>query len=379
MDANIFTWNPVAITGLAATALAWTLAAVLWRSHSHQRVCRRLILLLVAEGAAVATSGTTLGLLLAPGAFSWLGYTHCAADILLLALYPPFIVHALELPWLAPLRRPAFDRVLLVAALLAIGALVAWPDAFFVIADGAVVERAGWRIVGGALALMFFAGFVLAWLAWRAACCDLNRQQAGWFAVAFGLRDLVWGGAYLLVATVGVGSLIAGQWGVLLHAYAGVILVYVPLLVYAILKTRLLDLDLRVKLTLSRGTVAAVFLAVFFLVSELAALVLSDWLGGVVGLVAAAVLIFFIAPLQGIADRFADHAMPNVQATPEYLAYKKMQVYSAALESVLSDRRISGRERAMLERMRATLGIAYDDAQALERDICAALQARRPA
>lgn len=56
-----------------------------------------------------------------------------------------------------------------------------------------------------------------------------------------------------------------------------------------------------------------------------------------------------------------------------------MQVYSAALESVLSDRRISGRERAMLERMRATLGIAYDDAQALERDICAALQARRPA
>lgn len=369
----------MAITGLAATALAWTLAAVLWRSHSEHRICRRLILLLIAEGTAVATSGAALGSLLAPGAFASLGYTHCAADILLLALYPPFIVNALELPWLAPLRRSAFDRVLLVGALIAIGALAAWPDAFFVITDGAVVERAGWRIVGGALALMFFAGFVLAWLAWRAACCDLNRQQAGWFAVAFGMRDLVWGGAYLLVATVGVGSLSAGQLGVLIHAYAGVILVYLPLLVYAILKTRLLDIDLRVKLTLSRGTVAAVFLAVFFLVSELAALVLSDWLGSVVGLVTAAVLIFFIAPLQGLADRLADRAMPNVQATPEYLAYKKMQVYSAALESVLSDRRISDRERAMLERMRTSLGIDPDDARQLEEDVFGDLELRRPA
>ena len=45
---------------------------------------------------------------------------------------------------------------------------------------------------------------------------------------------------------------------------------------------------------------------------------------------ASALLVFFLAPLQRLAERIATFAMPNTQNTPEYAAYKKLQVYGAA-------------------------------------------------
>lgn len=373
------TWDPSALTGIAATALAWGLAMVLWIRQADQPVCRRLVALLVTEGVAVASSGAVLGRLVGDAMYPYLIQVHFAADILLLALYPPFIVNALELPQLARLRHPAVGRVLLVAAAGAIAALVVRPDWYYVLVGGVIVERVGWQIVGYSLGLMFFAGLVLALIAWRSACCDLNRQQGAWFAAAFGVRDIVWGVTYLALATVGAANLGPLQYAMTMQAYAGAILVYVPLLVYAILKTRLLDLDLRVKLTLQRGTVVAAFVAVFFLVSETAASILADWLGNVLGLLAATVLVFFVAPLQEVAERIADRAMPRVRETPEYLAFKKLQLYSAAIESVLADREVTERERAMLDKMRTTLGIDHGDARRLEDDIYAELRARRKA
>ncbi len=47
---------------------------------------------------------------------------------------------------------------------------------------------------------------------------------------------------------------------------------------------------------------------------------------GILGL--AAIVVFFLAPLQCFAERVASVAMPNTQNTPEYAAFRKLQVYS---------------------------------------------------
>ena len=79
-------------------------------------------------------------------------------------------------------------------------------------------------------------------------------------------------------------------------------------------------------------------------------------------------MIFFLAPLQRIADRVSQAVMPNTADTPEYAAYKKLQVYEAALAEALPGG-ISGKERALLNHLRDSLGIATADADALERDL----------
>jgi hypothetical protein len=92
-------------------------------------------------------------------------------------------------------------------------------------------------------------------------------------------------------------------------------------------------------------------------------------------LIAAALLVYFLAPLQRIAERVANRAMPETVSTPEYLAYRKMQVYEAALTEALGGDGISEKERAILTRLRDSLGVSADDARAMEDD----LRARRVA
>lgn len=102
------------------------------------------------------------------------------------------------------------------------------------------------------------------------------------------------------------------------------------------------------------------------MVSEGASQYLSDELGKVTGLVAAGVLMFFLAPLQCFADRVASTAMPNTTNTPEYAAFRKMQVYESALVEAQHEGCISDRERALLVRLRDSLGISEIDAESIE-------------
>jgi hypothetical protein len=60
--------------------------------------------------------------------------------------------------------------------------------------------------------------------------------------------------------------------------------------------------------------------------------------------------------------------LTHTQNTPEYAAYKKLQVYEAALEEALPGG-ISEKERALLNHLRNSLEIALADAMALEQDL----------
>jgi hypothetical protein len=95
---------------------------------------------------------------------------------------------------------------------------------------------------------------------------------------------------------------------------------------------------------------------------------LESELGSWIGLLASAFLVFFLAPLQRFAERVASLAMPNTQNTPEYAAFRKLQVYEAALEEALPGG-ISEKERVLLNHLRDSLGIAPADAATLESDL----------
>jgi len=60
--------------------------------------------------------------------------------------------------------------------------------------------------------------------------------------------------------------------------------------------------------------------------------------------------------------------MPNTHDTPEYAAFRKLQVYEAAVADALPGG-ISEKERALLRRLQDSLGISGGDAAAIERDL----------
>ena len=58
--------------------------------------------------------------------------------------------------------------------------------------------------------------------------------------------------------------------------------------------------------------------------------------------------------------------MPKTVSTPAYLAYRKMQIYEAALSEALGGEGISDKERAILTRLRQSLEVSADDARMME-------------
>jgi hypothetical protein len=156
-------------------------------------------------------------------------------------------------------------------------------------------------------------------------------------------------------------------------SYQLAVILYVPLVAYGVLRVQLFDVDLRIKRTIKRSTIAAAFVATFFIVSESAGNYLSSQFGTVLGVLGTAALIFFLDPIQRAAEKLSDAAMPNTHDTPEYEIFRKLQVYESAVRAALEDGHISDRQRRVLTSMIETMGIDAKVAEALENDSRAAL------
>jgi hypothetical protein len=150
--------------------------------------------------------------------------------------------------------------------------------------------------------------------------------------------------------------------------YALGTLLAVPLIAYGILRSQLFDIDLRIRWTIKQSTLAAIFVSIVYLVSEGADRFLSAEFGSLPGLLASALVVFFLAPLQRFAERVASAAMPNTQDTPEYAAFRKLQVYESSLSDALLGG-ISDKERVLLDTLRDTLGISPTDAVMVEKEL----------
>lgn len=366
-----FIANPFGFPGLVTGLAAWAMAALVYLARPTRAQNRALAVLLALEGV-VAVTGTGLMFLTDSyaTAYAWQAVT-VHALLALPAVYLLF-VGTLETPLARPLATRA-SRALLVA--LAVAAPLLWyPNRDAIVTTLVPVPFAPWEIVPGpgwvaitlALAGAYLLGtFVAAHAWWITPRGSPARTRAGFYLAAFAIHDLAF-------ALVGFGpffapALVSGYF----YAFGPPVMqaMFLPLLAYGILKAQLFDIDLRLKRGLRQGTVAAIFVGVFFVVSESAQELLSEELGPFLGIAAAGLLVFALAPLQRVAERVSDAALPRVRETPDYLAYKKLEVYRAAIESTLADGEITERERAMLDRLRDRLGIGPEDARALERDV----------
>jgi len=363
----MFQFHGVGFFALVAVAMCWALAIVLYRVGASGDPARKLALLLVVEGFTLVSTGF-LDLFLTQTARqhpfypAWVqaeSFVHTFGDCALLVLYPSFLAAALQ----TKLTRPFADRRWRIA-------MAGMAVALFIAVYKTPLEI-GATLLYLLLALLFAYALVASLDAWRRAR-GAARARARSFAVAFGLRDICWG----LVYGFAIVLISAGEYAVVdSDASSPIYIIYalgtflaVPLIAYGILKTQLFDIDLKIQWTIRQSTVAAAFVAVFYVVTEGADRVLAEELGNWVGLLASALLIFFLAPLQRFGERVSRAAMPHTRNTPEYASYRKIQVYEAALQDALPGG-ISEKERTLLNHLRDSLGIASGDAATLEKDL----------
>ena len=154
--------------------------------------------------------------------------------------------------------------------------------------------------------------------------------------------------------------------------YALGTLLAVPLIAYGILRSQLLDIDLKIRWTIKQSTFAAMVVAITFVISEGIEILVAAELGDMWGLVAAGVALLLLKPLQAFADRVVSLLMPNTQNTVEYKSTRKAQIYGEAVAEAFAEGGISDKERNLLVRLRDLLELSESDAQTIEREVRAA-------
>jgi hypothetical protein len=132
----------------------------------------------------------------------------------------------------------------------------------------------------------------------------------------------------------------------------------------AVLRFQFLGVDLRAKIALRQSAFAALFGAIFLVITESteALLPVPD---GVISVAAALVVALAFKPLQWLAGRIADRLLPGVGQEAQ-VARRRKEIYDAALESIYQDGRMTARERRVLQTLRERLGISAKEAGSWE-------------
>lgn len=375
-----FVWEPWALLGFASGALSWSLAAVIYGTRPDRPQNRLLALFLALAGSAwFLSSGFQQVQADARWAYAAL-VTAFAAHVASHCVHLLFL-STLPSPMVRPLRHPAV-RIALVAVFalwvthivarpllwdrgVLAGDVVAWVNA-----AGPLYARFWWLFD-----VMWWFGFLVAVTAYRNRAAWTDRRQARAYVLAFAVHD---GGFGLLLAALiwfPPSSAALAEW-LSLYPWPLFNIWLAILLAYAILRTQLFEIDLKVKVAIRRSTVAAAFAGAFLIASEgLEAFVPFDgvWLG-----VGAAIGIgVALRSIRRIAERVADRLLPGVAATPEYVDARKHEVFRATLAGAAGDGVITEKERHVLEVLRREFGISEAAAAAMEREVLGALGPKR--
>ncbi len=369
------TWTTWAIPGILASLVAWAAVIVLLRTAPERPLNRRLAVVLSLEGTWSA--GAIFFMVEDPAVFMRVSGVAVGAMAALPFQYLSFLGVALD----TPLVRPFRSRTALVILGLASAVAGSWvlfsPSTF--IGELYSPEWATWNFrfgsagtavaqVHGLASLFGLAAALWAWF--RTAPGTAARSRAKWFAIAFGVRDVFAASTYLLYPVVSPYEL----WRDALYnlGTATILLVYVALMAYGVLRVQLFDLDLKLKFALKQSTVGAVIAAGFFTGSEVLEAVVPVE-GTILGLLVAGSIVLLLRPVQRFAESVASGIMPGVEGTPAYLESRKQEVYRAALEGAIEDGVVTGKERAILDRLREQLEIPAQTAETLEREMAGAL------
>ena len=357
----------VGIVGFVAAALSLSASFIVFRASRGAPANRRLAFVLLLEGQFVGAIGVML-------LFYEVGPDDTGPSLPFLAVslaatvIPWFyllFLGVLRTPLVRPFAGPLAPWWLLAAATAALLARIWITVAEF--PNQMLVATFVTAVPYALVSLFALVASVSTYV--RAPRKSLVRRQARAYVVAFGVRDALFGLFFALIFLEQVG-LLAGTtpWrGGRFLIPPLILLVYIPLVAYGAVKWQLFDLDLRIKVTIRRGTVFAVLLGAFAVFTVMAENFLTDRYGWVWGGLAAGLLLFALSPLQRLGARVADSAFPRVADTPAYRRFRAMEIYKAAVEELLPDG-ITPKERRALERLRGKLGVGPADASLIERD-----------
>lgn len=143
-----------------------------------------------------------------------------------------------------------------------------------------------------------------------------------------------------------------------------------PLLAaYGLLRHQLFGIDLTVRWTIKQGTVAATFVAAFFVAGELAETFFGDLFGPYVGVLAAGLLVFFLAPLQKLAERVSDAAVPEAKGSEQMTVEERVELFRDQLRFAWADGQLDRKERRRIESLRDRLDLPEDDAYRIEANL----------
>ena len=139
------------------------------------------------------------------------------------------------------------------------------------------------------------------------------------------------------------------------------------LVAYALVRHQFLDLDLRINWTISRGTVVAVLLATFLVVSNIAENLLDQTLGVVAGGLATAVMLLALKPLERLGDRVALRLHPRGRVD-RMDQEARVALFREQAWVVWADGQMARKERLLLDNLRERLGIEIGQAARIEHE-----------
>jgi hypothetical protein len=372
----MFIWNSWSLLGLAALIVCSAMGAFVLVTRPDRSQNRRLSILLFLEGIITFASPAGAALAASPGVARGFFVTHFVT----LLLVPPVMLSFLATID-TPVARPLTSRG---------GRILPW--LFSVCAIALVVGRPalfisglrrtwwnGWVFDNGPLtspaymasALGVTYSLIVAISAYRRAAQGTAAKDRAWrYAVAFGFND---------VSVLIVSVFVPGFYYVIYRDIRSIEIIFVwampiaetvsvALMAYGILRSQLFDIDLKLAAGLRRGVLAASMLFAFLVATELAQSVVSEEFGYVIGAFAAATLLILHKPVERFAENFSRTLLPGVEASPEYIAFRKLEVYLDAVEAAYEDGQLSREDRVILSHLQAKLGVAPHDAARLEED-----------
>lgn len=366
-------WNPWALPNLVAGVVILTMGFFVLHVGQGRLTNRLLSGVFILYGVAITLNGILFSSSDPRDALA-LQIAFTPAFVGAILLYPCFIGEALRRGAPGFLRSRAWLVLMLAAIGIATIAIIARPD--LVAPEVRPQSYAPYDAVPGPLLIGMLVGSMTISLAAiamsiaefvRSPRGTPARRRAAFFLTAFSVQDVFIAATALTIIVTGPGSI-----GFSIANVAGysVAIACTSLLVgYGMLRYQLFDIDVKIKLGMKRTTVAAVFLAVVFVVGQLVQAFAGLVFGTIAGAVAAGLLLFALAPLQRMAERVSDAAMPRVRDTEEYRTVRKHEVYLAAVESAMGDGELTEKERNVLATLADQLGLGVKETLELERRV----------
>ena len=143
-------------------------------------------------------------------------------------------------------------------------------------------------------------------------------------------------------------------------------LIGVVVLAHTLVRYRLFDLDVRIRWTIRKGTVASAFFLVFIIVGVVAENFLTDRYGWAVGGVGAGLLLFAIRPLEQLGSRISARALPSAIPIARRGEAERASMFEHMAREAWADGQLSKAERRVLEVARQRLGLTEAKALAIE-------------